>query len=105
MGRDGLPSIQAEDRLRLLASDRAAQYDSLMAKLGENSEVGRKVLAALQTGTGSKDVPGQYLKQVAASIEQALRGPLASYIVRDPGLLRYGISDEEDATANVQGFD
>src|SRR5690348_2835203 len=103
MAHEGLPATQAEDKLRLLASDRAAQYDSLMVKLGEDSEAGRKL--ADQTGRGSKDISGEYLGQIVASIERALRGPLASHIVRDPGLLRYGISDEEDAAAHVQGFD
>ena len=104
MCREGPSSTQAEEKLRLFASDRAAQFDSLLAKLGEDSEQGRKLLAAHQTGSGSKDVLGEYLTQVVDSIERALRGPLASHLVRDPGLLRFGISDEEDAAAHVQGF-
>src|SRR6266852_627746 len=105
MARGGLPGTQAEDKLRLLASDPAAYYDAVMAKLGEESELGRKLLAARHGASGSKDVAGNYLRQVVASIEQVLRGPLVSHIVRDPGLLLYGISDEEDAAAHVQGFD
>jgi hypothetical protein len=106
MGHRGLSSTQADEKLRLLTSDRAAQFASLIAKLGEDSQVGRELLAERQAAGGSKDVPEEYLRHhVVASIEQALRGPLASYVRRDPGQLRYGISDEDDAAAHVQGFD
>jgi hypothetical protein len=100
-----MPETLAQQALKSLATDRAAQYDHLIARLGEDSEISANLAKSRQAAGGSKDAVNPYMEAVATSILTALRGPLAPRTVRDTEPLMFGSVAEESAAAWVEGFD
>ena len=95
----------AQQKLRILASNRDAHYDGLIAALGEDSVPGAKIVASRQARGGSKDAATPLLASMEASILAVLKGPLASRTVRDAEHLTYTSLIENVAAAKALGFE